>query len=178
MAKWASMERWQLKIMQLWKVKIDSFVVIHNRGIGFVYRWNLYWHTPNLTRKMSINDFGHASWVITPPTRCSQSWRNYRLPLSTKQIAIPSLPHLENECQQSVNNIWSCFLGNHTADRLQSVIKEFSAAFISKTDCNTLPAPSWKWASTEHQPFLVMYLGLSVGQKVAHSHKWSISCLY
>jgi hypothetical protein len=33
-------------------------------------------------------------------------------------------------------------LGNHTSDRLQSVIKGFLAAFIGKTDCNTLPAPA------------------------------------
>jgi len=160
---------------------------------------------------MSVNGeskiFVHESWVITPPIRCSQSYRNLWPPLYAKQIAIPSLPHLENECHQSVNNIlscilgnhtadrlhsvieeflatvigkeiaipslphreyecqqsnnnsWSCILGNHTANRLQSVIQELLAAIINKTDCITVPAPSWKSASTEHQKFPVMHPG-------------------
>jgi len=32
------------------------------------------------------------------------------------------------------------------------------AASIGKRDCNTLPAPSWKWASMECQQFLVLHL--------------------
>jgi len=54
---------------------------------------------------------------------------------------IPFLPHVDNERQRSVNDDSSCILGNHTADRLQVVIKESLAAFVGKTDCNTLPAP-------------------------------------
>jgi len=67
----------------------------------------------------------------------------------------------QNERQWSVNNFWSCVLGNHTSDRLYLVINVFLPAFIGKTDCNTLHAPSWKWASTEQQRFLVMHLGKS-----------------
>jgi len=48
----------------------------------------------------------------------------------------------ENERQWSVNDFWSCVLGTDTSDRVYSVIKEFMAAFIGKTDCNTLHAPS------------------------------------
>src|SRR5713226_2907198 len=96
--------------------------------------------------KMSVHGastiFGHASWEITPPIGCIQSQRNFWPPLLTKQTAIPSLPHHENEHQRSVNDFWSCVLGNHTSDRLYSVINEFLAAFIGKTDSNTLPAPS------------------------------------
>jgi len=76
-----------------------------------------------------------------------------------KIITTRSLCHLENECQQSINKFWLCVLGNHTTNRLQLVIKQFLAAFIGKTDCNTLPATSWKWASTEHQQFLIMCSG-------------------
>jgi hypothetical protein len=78
-----------------------------------------------------------------------------------KIITTRSLPHLNNGCQLSVNDSWSCVLGNHTTDMLQSVIKLFLAALIGKTDCNTLPAPSWKCASTEHQQFLVISPGKS-----------------
>jgi hypothetical protein len=48
----------------------------------------------------------------------------------------------ENERQRRVNDFWSYVLGNDTSDRVYSVIKEFLAAFISKTDSNTLDAPS------------------------------------
>jgi len=67
----------------------------------------------------------------------------------------------QNERQRSVNDFWSCVLGNHTSDKLSLLIKVFLAAFIGKTDCNTLPAPSWKWASTERQWFVVMRPGKS-----------------
>jgi len=33
-----------------------------------------------------------------------------------------SLPHIDDESPHSVKDLWSCVLGNHTADRLQSVI--------------------------------------------------------
>jgi len=69
------------------------------------------------------------------------------------------LPHLGNERQSSVNDFWSCVLGNHTADMLESVIKEFLTAFIGKADCNTLPALSLIWVSPERQQFLVMRPG-------------------
>jgi len=51
------------------------------------------------------------------------------------------MPHHDNERQRSVNDFWSCVLGNNTSDRVYSVIKEFLAAFIGKTDRNTLHAP-------------------------------------
>jgi len=48
----------------------------------------------------------------------------------------------QNECQRSVNNSWSCILGNLVGDRFQIVINEVLAAFIGKRECKTLPAPS------------------------------------
>jgi len=60
--------------------------------------------------------------------------------------------------------------------RLQVVINKVLAAFIGQRESTTLLAPSWKWASMEHQRFLVMYLGSSGGWYVAHSHKLSIGC--
>jgi hypothetical protein len=52
------------------------------------------------------------------------------------------MPHDENERQQSVTDFWSCVLGHDTFDRVYSAIKEFLAAFIGKTDSNTLNAAS------------------------------------
>jgi len=89
-----------------------------------------------------------------------------------------SLPYHENKRQWSVNNCWSCILGNLGCDRLPTVIQESLAAIIGKTDCDTLPAPSWKWASMEHQQCLVVYLGYYGVRQVANSHNGIIGCLY
>jgi hypothetical protein len=53
-----------------------------------------------------------------------------------------SLPHHENERQRSINDSWSCILGNLLGERLQIVINEVLAFFIGKTDSEKLPAPS------------------------------------
>jgi len=63
------------------------------------------------------------------------------------------------ERQRSVNNSWSCILGTLVGDWLQIVINEVLAAFLGKIESETFPALSWKWASTECQGLLVMYLG-------------------
>jgi len=65
----------------------------------------------------------------------------------------------QNERQWSINYSWSCILGNLWGDRLHIVINEVMAAFIGERDSKELTAPSWKWASTELQSFIVMYLG-------------------
>jgi hypothetical protein len=83
-----------------------------------------------------------------------------------------------NERQRSVNDFWSCILGNHTSDKLSLVIKEFLATFIGKTDCNTLPAPWWKWASTERQRFLFIRPGKSLLRLVVVSLKGIFGCVY
>jgi len=78
-----------------------------------------------------------------------------------KMIMIHSLSHIENERQQRVNNVWSCVLGNHNADMLQSVMKQFLAALMGKPDCNTLSVPPRKGASTEHQRLWITRPGKS-----------------
>jgi hypothetical protein len=69
--------------------------------------------------KMSSNGastiFGHSFWEITPPIGCSQSSRNFWLPLLAKQIVIPSLPHHENKCQWRINGGVSSSSGFGTA---------------------------------------------------------------
>ena len=53
-----------------------------------------------------------------------------------------SLPHHENVCQRSVNDSWSCILGNLVSDRLHIVINEVLAASIGKRESEMLPAGS------------------------------------
>ena len=48
----------------------------------------------------------------------------------------------QKERQRSVNDSWSCILGNLGGDRLQIVINEVLAAVIGKRESQTLPGPS------------------------------------
>jgi len=48
----------------------------------------------------------------------------------------------QNERQWSINDSWSCILGNLGGDRFQIVINEVLAPFIGKRGSETLPAPS------------------------------------
>jgi len=58
-----------------------------------------------------------------------------------KKREIHSLPHAENETQQSVNNFWSCIMGNLSGAWLQTFINEVLAALIGKRESHMLPAP-------------------------------------
>ena len=69
---------------------------------------------------------------------CLMYWQ----PLYSKQIETRSVPHPGNDCQQSVNDFWSCILGNLSGDWLQIFIKEVLAIFIGKRESDILPAPS------------------------------------
>jgi len=62
----------------------------------------------------------------------------------------------QNERQQSVNDFWSCIIGNLLGDQLRPFINGVLASFMRKRVSLMLPAPFWNWASTERQRFLVM----------------------
>jgi hypothetical protein len=66
--------------------------------------------------------FGNAFWEMTHPIGCIQSYWNFWLSLKAKLIAIPSMPHHENERQLSINDYWSCIMGHLVGDSLQIVI--------------------------------------------------------
>ena len=70
-----------------------------------------------------------------------------------------SLPNPENECQWSVNDVQLWILGKLNDDWMLISINKVLAIFIGKINSNTLPVPSWKWASTEQQLFAVLQLG-------------------
>ena len=52
--------------------------------------------------------------------------------LHVTEYVFPDVPNPETELRQSVNNRWSCILGNLADDRLQSIIKALLAACIGK----------------------------------------------
>jgi hypothetical protein len=43
-----------------------------------------------------------------------------------------SLPHHENEYQRSVNDFWSCIIGNLSCELLHTVVNGILAAFIGE----------------------------------------------
>jgi hypothetical protein len=69
------------------------------------------------------------------------------------------LPHGENECQQSIIDIWSCILGSLTCNWLQSCINKILTAFRSKISCGIIAAPSWKSVSMECEWFYFLHFG-------------------
>jgi hypothetical protein len=52
----------------------------------------------------------------------------------------PFQPHRENERQQSVNYFWSGVMGNLGGDRFHIVINSLLAAFMGKSESESLPA--------------------------------------
>ena len=95
--------------------------------------------------------------ILTMVRRCS-FWINWP-PLWSQYVDKLCLPHPGNERQRSVNNFRSGILGNWCGHWLQLVIIDLLAFFIGKSRNDTVPAPSWKWASNERQRFKVSHLG-------------------
>jgi len=69
------------------------------------------------------------------------------------------MPHPGNQRQWSINYLEFYILGSLSGDWLQTVINEVLAAFVGKTASETLPAPYWKWVSTERQQVNVLHPG-------------------
>ena len=95
--------------------------------------------------------------ILTMVCRCS-FWMKWPHLWST-YVDKRSLPHPGNERQRSVNDFRSCILGNQSGLWLQLATTEVLASFIGKNKSDTLPAPSWKWASNERQRCKVSHLG-------------------
>jgi len=55
-----------------------------------------------------------------------------RQPLHLKQCIAHTLPHHETQRQHSVNNIWSCILGNQGFVRMNALITELLTASMAK----------------------------------------------
>ena len=67
-----------------------------------------------------------------------------------------SLPNLENVHRPSVNDCWSCILGNQQANRLQTVINKALATSIRNRENDMLPALCGEWVSMECQQLLAI----------------------
>jgi len=80
----------------------------------------------------------------------------YWPPWWSKQTGTHTLPHPKNECQWSINDCWSCILGNLEAYRMHVVVNIVLAAFLENGESWMLPTPSWKWASMGCQRFLLL----------------------
>jgi len=84
--------------------------------------------------------------ILTMLHRCS-FWM-YWPPLLSNNVDKRSLTLPGNKRQWSVNDLRSCILSNQSGHWFQRVIIEVLASFGGKSRSDTLPAPSWKWAST------------------------------
>jgi len=97
---------------------------------------------------MSVNAastmISFASWVIHVPIGCRHPFHRYWQPLLGKTTATCSLPHPENECERSVNNLKLRILGNLFSDSLQQYMYQILAAFTGKNNSDMLPAASGK----------------------------------
>jgi len=89
-------------------------------------------------------------------------------PIHLKQCMIHKLPQHEIECQQSVNNIWSCILGNHGFTWMDQLTTELLAACIAtnttynrtNTDSKIINIPACK--TCKKKLLAVEYLNLII----------------
>jgi len=76
--------------------------------------------------------FSFASWLIYVPIGCIHPFIKYWQPLLAKTTAQCSLPHPENEHQQSVNSFSCCIFGNQVIALIFAFITELLTAIIAK----------------------------------------------
>jgi len=122
--------------------------------------------------------FALAWRVIEVAIGCRQSYMRYWLYFNATEKVRCSLPHSETERQQSVNHFSSCKSGIWKVICSLLCISVVLAVFEGQRDCDTLPAWSWKWASTEHQSFLALHDGKSKRKMAANVYIWSFDWIY
>jgi len=124
---------------------------------GRCYPYGMYWQpflaTEQTTWSLPYSEtsvdrvatrFGCASCVTSGAISCSHSYMRYWLPSKSKIIALCSLPHSENECQWSVNNVQSCIYGNWQVTWPLLSITNILAAFFGRIINDTVTGPFWK----------------------------------
>jgi len=127
------------------RVLLDPSVPISGSDFQFVLLMVAFSYTTVKGKILTIVHYCFF-WMYTPP-------------LYSKKWETNSPHHPGNERQWSVNDFWSCILGNQSGDWLRTVINGVLATFIGKRGSDRLPAPSSKSTSTEHQRFHVSQLG-------------------
>ena len=103
---------------------------------GFTFMVTFRYATDNMKILIIVH---HGLFSMHWPLQWSQWTDTHALPLP------------ENARQRSVNDCWSCILGNLGGNRSHIAINMELAAYITKEEYEMLPTPSWKWASTERQ---------------------------
>jgi len=100
------------------------------------YWEKLQWHAPCRIWRLSINGestiFRFQSWVLYFPIGCRHPYINYWQPCVAKTTATYSLPHPENECQQSVNSFCCCIFCNQGIALISGFITELLTAVIDQ----------------------------------------------
>jgi len=176
--RYCKLHNMQKRIIGCWKCDFDKILLTNCNQNSHIWIYN--W-TPSVTgwqpaqfRRVRIipsnhirvdsSDFLHTRTAILetvrfgPRPRHEVTVRNRCLHEMTL-----SLQHSETEWQRSIKDFWLRILGNLSGDWLQRFINDVLAAFRVKNYSDTLPAPSWKWASTDCQRFLVLDLGNLTG---------------
>jgi len=85
---------------------------------------------------MSVNGvstiFSFESWAIYVPICCRRPFIQYWQPLLAQTTATCSLPHPENEYQQSFNRFSRCIFGNQGIALISALVTELLTALIGK----------------------------------------------
>jgi len=103
---------------------------MHNDRIGSLYMQKRNHNGHCAILKIRINKvskiIGFAFCIFEVAIGCSHPLMMYWTPLDAKTKATCSLPHPENERQQSINNFWSCIVCNlSVACAINSYMKEW-----------------------------------------------------
>jgi len=134
--KWVSREHQRFVVLEVWSLNSDLVAVMHNRHIGSLYRQKRLQHHHCPIVRLSVNGvstiFSFASWLIYVLIGCRYPFMSYWQPSGAKTTVTCSLPHPENEGQQSVNSFMSCISRNQGITRIIAYIIEFSTPLTGK----------------------------------------------
>jgi len=112
-----------------------SVVDLHLSDIGCLHWEKLQQHGRCNILGISINGVSticsFESWVIYVPIGCRCPFIKYLQPLLAKTTATCSLPHPENEHQQSVNSFSGCIFGNYGIALIPASIMESLTALTA-----------------------------------------------
>jgi len=134
--EWAAMEHQQFLTSYLASFMFRLVPDIHLSHIGSLYSQKQQRHAPCRMLKLSVKGaltiVSCGSWVIYVPVGCRYPFIRYWQPLQAKTTATCSLPHPENERQQSVNSFSCCIFGNQGIARIFAFITELLTSLIGK----------------------------------------------
>ena len=132
--EWAATEHQQFLASHLGLSMFQLVVDIHLSDIGCLYWEQLQRHARSRTLRLSVHRvstmFICEYWVIYFPIGYRHPFIKYWQPLLAKTTVTCSLPHPENEHQQSVNRISGIKFGNQGITLNSAFITELLTAVI------------------------------------------------